>query len=199
MITQNIDRLHRAAGSENVVEVHGSIETSSCTRCGASYGIDEVDALFDADGVARLRAPAAGAVKPDVVLFGELLPEAAMARAQAAGRRRRPDALRRHLARRPPGRRAAAVTLAGGGRLAIVTKGATPYDGDAELKLEGEVDEELDALLARAGAEPAPRSDGSEPDRRPAFAVVDDRARARRRRSSPACAQICFRFGAAAD
>ena len=40
-----------------------------------------------------------------------------------------------------------AVTLAAGGRLAIVTKGATPYDGDAVLKLEGEVDEELDALL----------------------------------------------------
>ena len=54
VITQNIDRLHRAAGSENVVEVHGSIETSSCTRCGASYGIDEVDELFNADGVARV-------------------------------------------------------------------------------------------------------------------------------------------------
>jgi NAD-dependent deacetylase len=40
------------------------------------------------------------------------------------------------------------ITLAGGGRLAIVTKGATPYDGDAVLKLEGEVDEELGALLA---------------------------------------------------
>ncbi len=37
VITQNIDRLHRAAGSRNVVEVHGSIETSSCTRCAASY------------------------------------------------------------------------------------------------------------------------------------------------------------------
>ena len=60
VITQNIDRLHRAAGSENVVEVHGSIETSSCRRCGASYGLEEVDALFDADGrraLRRLRRP----------------------------------------------------------------------------------------------------------------------------------------------
>ena len=46
LITQNIDRLHRAAGSENVVEVHGSIETSSCTRCGASYGVDQVTELL---------------------------------------------------------------------------------------------------------------------------------------------------------
>ena len=52
------------------------------------------------------------------------------------------------------------LTLERGGRLAIVTKGPTPYDGDAELKLEGEVDEELDALLggaalALAGQRPA--------------------------------------------
>jgi NAD-dependent deacetylase len=40
------------------------------------------------------------------------------------------------------------VTMAAGGRLAIVTQGPTPYDGDAVLKLEGEVDEELSALLA---------------------------------------------------
>ena len=40
------------------------------------------------------------------------------------------------------------LTLERGGRLAIVTKGPTPYDADAELKLEGEVDAELEALLA---------------------------------------------------
>ena len=43
------------------------------------------------------------------------------------------------------------LTLERGGRLAIVTKGETPYDGDAELKLDGEVDEELDALVAALG------------------------------------------------
>ena len=40
VITQNIDRLHRAAGSQNLVEVHGSIETSSCRGCATSYGIE---------------------------------------------------------------------------------------------------------------------------------------------------------------
>ena len=47
-----------------------------------------------------------------------------------------------------PGRDRLIVADAFGGKLAIVTKGETPYDGDAELKLEGEVDEELDALPA---------------------------------------------------
>src|SRR4029077_16885630 len=81
VITQNIDRLHRAAGSQNVVEVHGSIETSTCRRCDVSYGIAEVDALFG-DGDVAEGASCGGAVKPDVVLFGEMLPEAAMRRAQ---------------------------------------------------------------------------------------------------------------------
>ncbi len=85
VITQNIDRLHGAAGSRNVVEVHGSIETSSCRACAASYGLDEMDALFDSDGVA-LCAACTSPVKPDVVLFGEMLPESAMARAGSSPR-----------------------------------------------------------------------------------------------------------------
>ena len=107
VITQNIDRLHRAAGSENVVEVHGSIETSSCRRCAASYELDQMDALFDGDGVA-LCGECGGPVKPDVVLFGELLPESAMAQRPEPRRTRRADDLHRLLAGRLPGRGAAA-------------------------------------------------------------------------------------------
>ncbi|MQA75471.1 MAG: MFS transporter, partial [Solirubrobacterales bacterium] len=82
VVTQNIDRLHTKAGSERVIEVHGSIATSSCTTCRASYPLERVGELFDIDGVATC-ACCLGKVKPDVVLFGELLPEAAMAEAQA--------------------------------------------------------------------------------------------------------------------
>ncbi|MGN6275746.1 MAG: SIR2 family NAD-dependent protein deacylase [Solirubrobacterales bacterium] len=147
VITQNIDRLHRAAGSENVIEVHGSIETSSCRDCGAAFGLDRVDGLFDARGVA-ICASCGGAVKPDVVLFGELLPEEAMARATELAEGADlmlcvGSSLAVHPVAGLP-----QLTLANGGRLAIVTKGETPYDRDAELKLEGEVDAELDALLA---------------------------------------------------
>jgi NAD-dependent deacetylase len=52
VITQNIDRLHGAAGSKRVIEVHGSIETSSCTACGESVGMDEVEGLFTDSDVA---------------------------------------------------------------------------------------------------------------------------------------------------
>jgi NAD-dependent deacetylase len=150
VITQNIDRLHRAAGSKNVVEVHGSIETSSCTRCATSFEIEEVESLFDAEGVA-VCSSCRGAVKPDVVLFGELLPESAMVRAGSLAERAElmicvGSSLAVHPVAGLP-----QLTLERGGRLAIVTKGPTQYDEDAELKLEGEVDAELSALLAALG------------------------------------------------
>ena len=109
--------------------MHGSIATSTCTRCAASYGIEEVDALFDEDGVARC-ATCDGPVKPDVVLFGELLPESAMAMAQQLAERADlmlcvGSSLVVHPVAGLP-----RLTLERGGRLAIVTKGPTPYDGD---------------------------------------------------------------------
>jgi NAD-dependent protein deacetylase/lipoamidase len=147
VITQNIDRLHRAAGSRNLVEVHGSIETSSCTRCAAAFELAEVEGLFDERGVAVCTS-CGGSVKPDVVLFGELLPESAMVRATDLAERAElmicvGSSLAVHPVAGLP-----RLTLERGGRLAIVTKGETPYDEAAELKLDGEVDEELVALLA---------------------------------------------------
>ena len=145
VITQNIDRLHRAGGSRNVVEVHGSIATASCRECGESFDLEAVEALFDERGVAICSA-CGGAVKPDVVLFGELLPELAVARATDLAERAElmicvGSSLVVHPVAGLP-----ALTLENGGRLAIVTKGETPYDAVAEVKLEGEVDAELQAL-----------------------------------------------------
>jgi NAD-dependent deacetylase len=147
VITQNIDRLHAKAGTERLIEVHGSIATSSCTSCHATYPLEAVGELFDDDGVATC-ACCMGKVKPDVVLFGELLPEAAMDEAQrlAAGA----DLLLCvgsslevfPVAALPE------LTLSAGGRVAVVTQGPTPYDDRAAVKLDGDVVAELDALLA---------------------------------------------------
>jgi len=151
VITQNVDRLHRAAGSENVIEVHGSIETSSCTGCGTAFGLEEMDALFDRRGVALCSA-CGGAVKPDVVLFGEMLPIEAIERATELAEEADlmlcvGSSLAVHPVAGLP-----QLTLDRGGRLALVTKGQTPYDGDAALKLDGEVDEELVALVEALGS-----------------------------------------------
>jgi NAD-dependent deacetylase len=152
VITQNVDRLHRKAGSRNVIEVHGSIEWSVCPGCGARVGIDQVLAQLHAGaGTPRCEA-CASPLKPDVVLFGELLPEAAMSEAFAlAGKADLMLAVGSSLEVYPvaslPG-----VTLDAGGRLALVTQGSTPYDGQADVKLGGDVVAELEAVLAALGA-----------------------------------------------
>jgi NAD-dependent deacetylase len=145
VITQNIDRLHRKAGSRRIIEVHGTIETSSCVSCSASFPLAEVEDLFDSEGVPRC-AQCAGPVKPDVVLFGELLPEHAMEEAHALARRADlmlciGSSLEVHPVASLPAR-----TLARGGAVAIVTKGPTPYDSEAAVRMDGDVVEDLDAL-----------------------------------------------------
>jgi NAD-dependent protein deacetylase/lipoamidase len=81
VITQNIDRLHERAGSRGVVEVHGSIRTSSCPGCGAEYELQRVLELLEA-GEGAPRCESCGTVlKPGVVFFDELLPPEAIDRA----------------------------------------------------------------------------------------------------------------------
>jgi NAD-dependent deacetylase len=90
-------------------------------------------------------------LKPEVVLFGEMLPEAAMAEAQslAAGADLMicvGSSLTVHPVAGLPG-----LTLAAGGRLAVVTESETPYDDDADVRLGGDVVDELEAVLAHLG------------------------------------------------
>ena len=89
-----------------------------------------------------------GKVKPDVVLFGELLPEAAMAEAQRLAEAAELILCVGTSLEVYPVAGLPRLTLAGGGRLALVTQGPTPYDSEAVLKLDGDVVAELDAVLA---------------------------------------------------
>jgi NAD-dependent deacetylase len=147
VVTQNIDMLHLKAGSERVIEVHGSIRSLSCQSCERSFAIEESEELFDPESVARCSG-CKGLVKPDVVLFGELLPAEAMAEAEALAARADLMLCVGSSLEVYPVAGLPSVTLGRGGKLAIVTKSSTAYDGDAELRLEGDVAEELSAVLA---------------------------------------------------
>lgn len=68
VITQNIDGLHQAAGSKNVLELHGSVLRNYCVRCGKFYTIEFVKS---ANGVPKCEC--GGTIKPDVVLYEESL------------------------------------------------------------------------------------------------------------------------------
>ena len=78
VVTQNIDGLHQAAGSKNVVELHGSVHHNRCLGCGRSFDLAGVLELCDAKpGEVQVpRCPdCGGVVKPDVVLYEEALDE----------------------------------------------------------------------------------------------------------------------------
>lgn len=148
VITQNIDGLHARAGTEDPIEVHGSIRTASCLRCGLSFPLEETRRRLgeEADGVPLCDCGAP--LKPDVVLFGELLPEAAINRATALASTAGlmlaiGSSLEVHPVAGLPD-----DTLRNGGKLALVTMGPTPYDDEADVKLSGDVVTELEAVLA---------------------------------------------------
>ena len=146
VITQNIDRLHELAGSRDVVEVHGSIRTASCLDCGERVTFEEV--VRQLGESAAPRCPRCGAVvKPDVVMFGELLPVAAIDRAFELARAARlmlvvGSSLEVHPVAGLP-----YETMSAGGDVAIVNRGPTPFDRDAIIKLDMSAGEALSGVL----------------------------------------------------
>jgi NAD-dependent deacetylase len=142
VITQNIDTLHTRAGSRDVVEVHGSIRSARCLGCLWTEPADAVLAQLEAAPVPT--CPHCGeALKPGVVLFGEVLPSAEMERATQLAR-------------------AARLLLVVGSSLevwpvaglplearsfAIVNRGPTALDDQALLKVDAGAGETLSAVF----------------------------------------------------
>lgn len=135
LITQNIDGLHRRAGSIDPIEVHGSLTAGRCLRCDFRCSVDELLARADGAGDGVPRCNCGFQLKSDVVLFGEMLPieqiEGAFAQAEVA------DVMLvigSSLLVAPvsnlPG-----MVLANRGALAILTEGETPYDARCAVRL----------------------------------------------------------------
>ena len=126
VVTQNIDGLHQAAGSRNVLELHGSVHRNYCMRCHKSY---PMQAILDSDGVPRCSC--GGTIKPDVVLYEEALDQATLNAALAAIEAC--DMLiigGTSLAVYPA---ASLVHYYRGSRLVLLNKSPTPYDSSADL------------------------------------------------------------------
>lgn len=83
LVTQNVDNLHRRAGSHNVLELHGNIQRSYCIDCGMQ---DDRPEFTEERKVPRCRS-CGGLIRPDVVWFGEMLPQEVFEEAEAASRR----------------------------------------------------------------------------------------------------------------
>ena len=82
LVTQNVDNLHRRAGSKNVLELHGNIERSYCVQCRALAPEPTLEGLTRVPRCAKC----GGLVRPDVVWFGEMLPLEVFSKAESAAR-----------------------------------------------------------------------------------------------------------------
>ena len=159
VVTQNVDGLHQRAGSHNVVEVHGSLREAECIQCRVRVPME--------DAVVSLPlppCPECGVIlKPGVVMFGELLPAAALQRARALAAEAGlllvvGSSLEVHPVAGLPG-----DTLAVGGALAIVNRGSSPWDSRADLVLDAAAGATLRGLttaLDMVGSDRPRRSDG---------------------------------------
>jgi NAD-dependent deacetylase len=108
--------------------------------------MEDVPGLFG-EGGAAVCSECGGPVKPDVVLFGELLPAEAMAEAESlAGRASLMLCVGSSLEVYPVAG-LPSVTIGRGGRLAVITMGPTPLDGDADVRMDGDVVADLEAVL----------------------------------------------------
>ncbi|WP_177974984.1 NAD-dependent protein deacylase [uncultured Eubacterium sp.] len=140
VVTQNIDGLHQAAGSKNVLELHGSVHRNYCRKCGKLY-----DAHYIKESTGVPMCACGGQIKPDVVLYEEGLDSVTM---QAAI----------HFISEAEiliigGTSLAVYPAAGlidfyrGNKLVLINKSATPMDGRADLVIQapiGEVFSQID-------------------------------------------------------
>ena len=136
VITQNIDGLHQAAGSREVLELHGSVLRNHCMRCGKFYGMD---AILNSSGVPKCSC--GGVIKPDVVLYEEGLDMDTLNR--AVNYISRADVLivgGTSLTVYPA---AGLIDYYRGQKLVLINRDATPLDGQADLVIAGKIGEVL--------------------------------------------------------
>lgn len=136
VITQNIDGLHQAAESRTVYELHGTVLKNRCLKCGKFYSVDKI---INSTGVPK--CDCGGVIKPEVVLYGESLPDDAVAGAISAIRKA--DLLivaGTSLTVYPA---AGLLNYFRGKTLVLINRDETPYDYKADLVIREKVGEVL--------------------------------------------------------
>ena len=139
VITQNIDGLHQAAGSRNVIELHGTLLRCYCSRCGKPYPFDKVN---DGEGVPRCEC--GGVVRPDIVFYEEPLKDEDIQ--SAIHYIREADVLiigGTSLVVYPA---AGLINYYRGHKLVLVNKGVTGADGYADLVIHEKIGEVFSQL-----------------------------------------------------
>ena len=132
VVTQNIDGLHQAAGSKNVLELHGSIQRAYCSRCRRSY---DADLMNHGTGVPRCSC--GGVIRPDIVLYEEMLDQDVMR--AAIQYIRNADVLIVGGTSLKVYPAAGLINYYRGDKLVLITRSSTP--ADADLVIHGKIGE----------------------------------------------------------
>ena len=152
VLTQNIDGLHAAAGSRELVQMHGGLDRGMCLRCGARIPFDDLVARADASPNGVPVCDCGFPLKSGVVMFGENLPADEIAAAFDHAERADVMLVVGSSLLVAPVSQLPAVVLDRGGALAILTEGDTPYDDHAAVRLHGRAAVQLTEMLAALDA-----------------------------------------------
>lgn len=147
VMTQNIDGLHQRAGSQAVLEVHGSLETLSCLVCGKNYPSAEFADLFITRGVLPRCGVCQAVLKPDIVLFEEMLPQRTWRQAERHCQTADVMLVIGSSLQVMPAAHLPAIARQNGARLVLVNFSPTYLDDEAEIILRADLVEAVPAIL----------------------------------------------------
>jgi len=147
VVTQNTDGLHQESGSRNVIEIHGSSRTVRCLDCGAVEPRGDVQARLDVEMPPRCKVCGGTFLKPTVVLFGEPMPQAAVARALALAREADVVLVVGSSLVVYPAADIPLVALRSGARMIVINAEPTPFDRLAEVVIHGRSGEVLPEIV----------------------------------------------------
>lgn len=148
LITQNIDLLHQKAGSEHVIEIHGSPLVHRCVACGHEKGFSQIVPIVERGEVPRCEL-CGGVYKPDITFFGEALPVRALQKAVSESASSDLMLVLGSTLQVYPAASLPETVLRGGGEIALVNRGTTHLDRQASFLFDDldKVFSELDTLF----------------------------------------------------
>jgi NAD-dependent deacetylase len=148
IITQNVDNLHQAAGAppDRVIEIHGNASYAACLDCGQRHELEDFRAAFLERGEIPACRACGGLVKTATISFGQPMPAAAMARAQAAALACDLFLVLGSSLQVYPAAGLPLIAVRNGAALAIVNREATDQDAFADLVLHDEIGPALAAV-----------------------------------------------------
>ncbi len=155
VITQNVDNLHQQAGvpGDRIFELHGNMQSVVCLNCGRRFSLPRIRARLDSGEETPDCEVCGGILKPDVVMFGEALPEAVLREAAARSRECDLFIVVGSTLVVYPAAYLPAYALDAGARLVIINLSPTPYDDDADVLIPARAGETMSAIAEKVKAQ----------------------------------------------